>query len=223
MLRKVGQQLIHRIAIGNADISGDDFGMIFANAVGGEDRSSPLGVADVVLKDCAWSVKTVKSGKPFTQKKVRLISGRNSPNYSLDISDPLIDISETGNAVLSIWNARVDESFAEFNDLRVVVLVRNVPKKQFLVFEEEAVRFTLTDYEWKKNKRGNLEGFSISDDIHRFTWQPHGSQFTIFRHVPPSAHRFSINRDVRTLTYSEVQEIIEFTADWITIHKEPPS
>ena len=221
VLRKIGQQLIHRIAVGNADISGDDFGMIFASAVGGEDRSSPLGIADVVANECAWSVKTVKSEKPFNQARVRLISGRNSPNYSLDISDPLADISKTGGAVLSIWNARVNESLSEFKELRVVVFIRNLASRQFAIFEQEAVRFTPTDYRWETNKRGNLEGFSIEDDTHRFTWQPHGSQFTIVRQVPPSVRQFSINREVRTLTYSEVQDILSFTADWITIHEEP--
>jgi hypothetical protein len=64
----IGKQLVHRIAVGNTDITGDDFGTIFARAIEGEHRSSPLGIADVVLDNSAWSVKTVKSPTPLKQK-----------------------------------------------------------------------------------------------------------------------------------------------------------
>jgi len=30
----------------------------------------------------------------------------------------------------------------------------------------------------------NLEGYDRSGDAHVFTWQPHGSQFTIIENVP---------------------------------------
>ena len=36
---EIGKQIVHRLAIGQNDITGDDFGTIFANAVGGEDSS----------------------------------------------------------------------------------------------------------------------------------------------------------------------------------------
>lgn len=55
----LGRQIVHRMAIGHADITGDDFGTIFANAVEGTHLSSPLGIADVVLDGNAWSVKTI--------------------------------------------------------------------------------------------------------------------------------------------------------------------
>lgn len=74
----LSRQIVHRLAIGHSDITGDDFGTIFANAIGGTHRESPIGIADVVREGVAWSVKTVKSNAPFLQKTVRLISGRNS-------------------------------------------------------------------------------------------------------------------------------------------------
>lgn len=221
VVRKIGQQLIHRIAVGHADIAGNDFGTIFANGVGGEHRSKPLGVADVVLNGCAWSVKTVQNNIPFTTRaKVRLILGRNSPVYSLGITDPYENLGKTGNAVLSVWNARVDEAFHEYDDLRIVVMVRNLQAKQFVIFEEEASRFTPADYRWVRNKNDNLEGFDIAQGIHCFTWQPHGSQFTFIRqHIPPSARRFSIDRNIRTVaTVSEVLEFVGYTDEWITFH-----
>lgn len=210
---------MHRLAIGHGDITGDDFGTIFAEAIGGDHRAKPLGVADVALNSGAWSIKTAQAKKPFTQKSVRLISGRNSPDYSLNIPDPHVNPSNTGRAVLAIWNARVNEALAEFNDLRIVVMIRNMQSREFLIFEEEAQRFTPTDYQWKFNKNGNLEGFSYPEGQHRFTWQPHGAQFTILRPVPGGARQFSINQNVPIVMPDTILASIRFKPDWITIHK----
>ena len=191
----LGRQLVHRLAVGHGDITGDDFGTIFANAIEGTHRERPLGVADVFTNGCAWSLKTVKSSRPFTQREVRLISGRNSPDYSLGIENPHSDPEQTGRAVLAIWNARVDEALDEFNELRIVVLVRNMQTREFAIFEEEAVRFTPADYQWAFNRRGVLEGRNRVGGYHHFSWQPSGSQFTVRRIVPASARRFSIRRN----------------------------
>lgn len=217
VIRSIGQQVTHRIAIGSADITGDDFGTIFAEAIDGEHRSSPLGLADVVRNGCAWSVKTVKHNAPFVAKIVRLVSGRNSPIYSVGIENPMDDVQRTGNAVLSVWNERVDQSLDEHDELRVAVLVRNVQTRQFLIFEHDVVRFIPSDYEWSVNRRGNFEGRDRATGFHNFTWQPHGSQFTIRRQVPGSAARFSINRNIQTITMSAVLTAIGFNDSWIEI------
>src|SRR6185503_3524279 len=70
----IGQRIAHRLAVGHADITGDDFGGIFASAIGGTHRGKPLGIADVTWNGSAWSVKTVKGDRPFTQTRVRVIS-----------------------------------------------------------------------------------------------------------------------------------------------------
>ncbi len=87
---------MHRMCVGQSDITGDDFGTIFAEAIGGTHRESPLGIADVVLDGNAWSIKTIKSDTPFLQKDTRLISGRISPDYSLGIENPHANIEDTG-------------------------------------------------------------------------------------------------------------------------------
>lgn len=214
----MARQFVHRLAIGHADITGDDFGTIFANSIEGTHLSSPLGVADVVKDNAAWSVKTVKvKNNPHETAKVRLISGRNSPDYSMGISDPRKDPAATGRAVLSIWNARVNEALDNYDDLRVLVLVRNFPVRQFMVFEEEAARFTHSDYMWDFNKQGNLEAHDVATGLHRFTWQPHGSQFTIIRHVPAHARKFSINRNVPLIQLEHVLRLTKFDEDWVSI------
>lgn len=167
---------------------------------------------------CAWSVKTVHNSNPFHATLARLISGRNSPDYSLGIQNPHANPQATGHAVLAIWNARVNEALNEFNDLRIVAMVRNMELRQFLLFEEEATRFTPADYRWEFNQRGNLEGFNRTGERRAFTWQPHGSQFTIHRQVPAAARKFSINRNVPMLTPDAILASVRFNPNWITIH-----
>lgn len=110
VLLSIGKQLVRSLAIGQRDISGDDFGTIFAKAIGGKHLSRPLGLADVVRNGTAWSVKTVKHKAPRSLRAVRLISGRCSPDYSMSISNPREDPQKTGKAVLKIWNSRFNAS-----------------------------------------------------------------------------------------------------------------
>ena len=217
VLTGIGEQLVHRLAIGHADITGDDFGTIFAKAIGGEHRSSPLGLADVVANGTAWSVKTVKAKNPGDQRRVRLISGRNSPNFSRGISDPRRDPAETGRAVLAVWNARVNESLDHHDELRIAVLIRDMVTQTFSLFECPAALFPSDDYRWSFNTRGNLEGHDKATGEHCFTWQPHGSQFTIIRPVPGSARRFSINRAVPLVAPEHVLRLVRYDTDWISL------
>ena len=181
-------------------------------------RGRPLGIADVEFNGGAWSVKTIKSERPFELPVARLISGRNSPVYSLGITDPLANLENTGRAVLSVWNARVNEAMNIYDDLRIVVMVRNMETREFLIFEEEAQRFTPSDYSWSLNRHDNLEGHDRTSGEHSFTWQPHGSQFTILRRVTASARRFRINPNVPLVQPDTILAAIRFNPDWITIY-----
>lgn len=205
-------------------MTGDDFQTIFAKAVGGEHRAKPLGLGDVEQNGCAWSVKTVK-GK-WSRTRVRLISGRNSPDYSLGIANPREDIAATGRAVLSIWNERVNEALGIFDELRIAVLIRDMAARQFLIFEEEAQRFIPEDYSWrltsptKQNPQGNLAGYDRASGVHCFTWQPHGSQFTVVRAVPGSRRRFEIGPNVPLVDPNVVLTYVKYRPGWITIERE---
>ena len=217
VLLRIGEQLVHRLAIGQHDISGDDFANIFAHATDGEHRSNPLGIADIIAEDAAWSVKTVKAKDPERVSQVRLISGRNSPDYSLGISDPRSNERETGRAVLAIWNARVGAALKQYGDMRIAVCIRNMESRKFRVFEQPATQFPTDDFEWTFNKKGNLEGRDSATGDHFFTWQPHGSQFTIIRHVPGSARCFRIDQPVPALGAESVPDLIQFDQSWISI------
>ena len=73
----------------------------------------------------------------------RFISGRNSPDYSLGITDPHV-AAATGRAVLA-RNSRINRAMEECEDLRIAFLVRNIAAKEFVLFEE-AARFIPDDY-----------------------------------------------------------------------------
>lgn len=213
----IGKQFVHRLAIGQSDITGDDFGTIFANAIGGTHRESPLGIADVVMNGNAWSVKIVKANRPFTQKNVRLISGRNSPDFSLGIQNAHSDLKATGRGVLSVWGARVNEALGEHDDLRIAVLIRNMARREFVLFEETATRYAADDYVWTENKGGNLEGHEKATGEHKFTWQFHGAQFTVKRHVPGSAVKFRIKQSPPMIEVEHVLRLARYKDDWIEI------
>tara|TARA_B110000037_G_scaffold220233_2_gene287339 strand:- start:43328 stop:43573 length:246 start_codon:yes stop_codon:yes gene_type:complete len=59
---------------------------------------------------------------------------------------------------------------------------------QVAVCEFDTVRYDSDLYEFIWNKNGNLEGYekgAVHKSVNkRFTWQPHGSQFTITEIVP---------------------------------------
>lgn len=213
----MAKQIVHRVAIGIGDLEGNDFGTIFANSIGGVHRSSPIGIADVEWNGCAWSVKTIKDPRPFNKERVRLISGRNSPDYSVGIENPHDDLQATGRAVLNIWNARVDEALGEHDDMRIIVLVRNIETREFLLFEEEATRYIADEYKWSYNPRRTLRGSHKLSDDHKFTWQPHGGQFTVFRSVPPSARRFRIVPQIPLVEPQALLDAVNFTDSWIDI------
>ncbi len=208
---------MHRMAVGMGDLEGNDFGNVFADAIGGDHGSVPVGVADVAWNGCAWSLKTIKRTRPFATPNVRLISGRNNIAYSLGMDNRLENPVATGRAVLSIWNSRVNQAMGEYDDLRIVVLVRNWQTREFLIFEEEARRFVPEDYAWSVNPNDNLEGHDLVTGAHRFTWQRNGAQLTIIRDVPASARRFKIDRHVPLVDPPTILSHIGYGPDWIEI------
>jgi len=112
----------------------------------------------------------------------------------------------------------VNEALDEYNDLRIVVLIRSVASREYLLFEEEAQRFPAGDFRWAFNTTTDtLWGYDRTTGEHRFVWQPHGSQFTILRHVPASARGFSINRNVPMVTANNILDALGFSQEWITI------
>jgi len=216
VIYSVGKLMTYNFTIGKSDIDGEDWGDIFAKAIDGRHLNSPIGIADVVCESMAWSVKSVKAIKPLTTRNIRVISGRCSPDYSYGISDPHENVQKTGSAVLGIWNERINIAKETYEPLRASILVRNFSTLEFLLFENEPERFIVKNYIWKENRNGNLEGYDALSNKHIFTWQPHGSQFTILYDIPVSARRFKIKHPP-ILDFEKTMENIGFDQSWVTI------
>lgn len=187
---------------------------MFADTVSGQHYASPVGIVDVSKDKMAWSMKTVKSPKPHAAARVRLISGRCSPDYSFGIEDPHDDIQKTGEAVLAIWNSRVDIAFAHFPRVRVSVLIRDEELSQFTIYEEYLEHFNIADFVWSENKRGNFEGVNRTTGKKQFIWQPHGSQFTIISDVPATATHFRVRKPA-LLSKQETLSALGFDSSWV--------
>lgn len=214
----IGKHLVYLLCVGRNDVSGTDWGDAFAEAINGKHLDSPVGIADVVLNSMAWSMKTVKNNNPSAVKSIRLISGRCSPDYSYGITDPHKDIQETGRAVLGIWNERINIAQDNYNPVRTSILIRSYDLLSYCLFEEENHRYRTNDYIWQANPNGNLIGKNKETGETCFTWQPHGSQFTIHTKVPSNAVKFTIKQPP-VLLKKDVLENIKFDPDWINISR----
>ncbi len=217
IIRNIGKRLIYLKCVGRSDLSGDDWGDVFAEAIGAIHHHSPLGLTDVTLGNMAWSMKTIKVEKPHTTKAVmRLIIGRNSTDFSFKLENPRENPQLTGSMVLQIWNNRVNIAYKDHTSLRTSVLVRSKDLLSYSLFEEDTPRFVPNAYEWKINKNGNLEGFDVETGKKKFTWQPGGSQFTIHTHIPKNAYKFKIKEPPK-LDLDETLNQINYSDDWVEI------
>lgn len=213
---EISRWLVYSCAIGKSDISGEDWGDFFAKAVQGDHLSSPVGLADVVAEGKAWSVKSVKHNTPHRATIVRVISGRNSVDYSYGITDSREDPQKTGNAVLGIWNERVNIALDKFDSLRTSILVRNIDTLELTLFETDTPQYVQANYIWTLNKNDNLVGHDITTKKHKFTWQPHGAQFTVKYPIPASAIKFRIKRP-HILDFDTTMKELGFEDSWVQI------
>lgn len=217
IITKIGAYLVYLIYSGQKDLSGNAWGDAFAYAIDGTHLESPCGIADVIYKSMAWSLKTVKLTN-IDAKTVRLISGRCSPDFSYGIQNPHEDVQKTGTAVLGIWNERVNIAQEFYSPVRTGILLRNYELTEFCYFEEENHRFRVSDYRWEVNKNGNLIGIEEASGRHCFTWQPHGSQFTMLVDVPVHAIRFKVKTPPK-LNCERVLRDLQFDKSWVEIIK----
>lgn len=84
------------------------------------------------------------------------------------------------------------------------------------MFEFETIFYREEDYWWQWNERNNLEGFIKNSNQHIFTWQPHGSQFTIIEDVPDDRLAIRIKKPP-IVNRDEILKAIKFDESWIEI------
>ena len=215
----LGREVVYLIASrGNyARIEGPDWEEIFARLIGAKWKPSNVGLDDIVLEQTAWGAKTVKNRYPSTVSKIRLISGRNSPIYSFgDKEISKCDPNDLGEKILAIWNERVASIRKFYRHVRTIVLIKSNNLLELSAFEFDTVIYPHDQYWWQWNEHNNLEGFNKSADQHIFTWQPHGSQFTIIENVPKERLAIRIKKPPK-LDRNAVLESINFDESWVEV------
>ncbi|MGC1480533.1 MAG: hypothetical protein WA771_08510 [Chthoniobacterales bacterium] len=213
----LGREIVYLLATrGRPSLEGADWENIFARIVKADWQPSNVGLDDVVLEQCAWGAKTVKNPRPSKAIKVRLISGRNSPQFSYGESVSVTsDPDELGQKILEIWNERVSSIRKKYMHLRTVVLLKSNDLLEVAAFEFDTEMFLTNQFRWQWNDRGNLEGYESSNSEHKFTWQPHGSQFTIIERVP--ADRLAIQiRQPPILDQEAILDSLKFDDSWVS-------
>jgi hypothetical protein len=215
---RLGREIVYLLATkGVPSLEGKEWEKIFATCIGAQWKPSNVGLDDVVLNACAWGAKTVKARSPATQKTVRLISGRNSPVYSFgETKITEVNPDNLGGQVLSIWNERVSAVKKHYKFVRTVVLLKSETLEELAVFEFDTIRYDQDLYYWQWNKRGNLEGYNRNSQEHCFTWQPHGSQFTIIEKVPKDCLIIGLKRPP-SIDKNQLLSSIGFDKSWIKI------
>lgn len=218
-LQKLGLEIVIMLATSrNLSLEGPEWERMFAKSIEADWKPSNVGLDDVIKGSFAWGAKTVKCSNPHNVSSIRLISGRNNPEYSFGaIADSENGI---GAQVIQIWNGRVESLRDKFRELRTVVLLKptdfSAEKIPFSVFEFETVRYPEDRYEWRKNKNDNLEGFEKESGEHKFTWQRHGSQFTIVEAIPEKRTRFFVKKPGQ-LNEEQILKMVGYDHSWIEI------
>jgi len=216
----LGKEIIYLLATkGKPVLEGPEWEEIFANCIGAEWKPSNVGLDDVILGNTAWGAKTVKSSNPSKQKLIRLISGRNSPIYSYgEKIDTHGNPDIIGKLILNIWNERVSSIREKCKNLRTVVLIKSNDLTEVVVFEFDTIRYDNELYVWNWNENENLVGVDKAKNEHRFTWQPHGSQFTIIEKVPKQSLLIHI-RQPKSLNKEKILTTLGFNKSWITVSR----
>lgn len=209
-VHKIVGEIVASLACGREDLEGKDWEKIFAKGIGAKWKPSNVGLDDILVPwfSAAWGAKTIKHNNPFAAEKIRLISGRNSPAFSYDVSN-IKDISprELGEMVVEIWNERVAALYRKYKFLRTVVLIKGPGLRKISIFEKDTVRYNADEYNWQWNKNGNLTGSNKSNSEASFTWQPHGSQFTIHETVPEYSLKIEIKRPDKITTKNILEQV----------------
>jgi hypothetical protein len=97
-------------------------------------------------------------------------------------------------------------------------LIKSNDLSEVVVFEFDTVRYDFELHNWEWNKNNNLVGTHKKTGEHCFTWQPHGSQFTIVEDVPEKGLLIKIKQP-KTLDKDQVLKALGFDKSWVTVFK----
>jgi hypothetical protein len=96
------------------------------------------------------------------------------------------------------------------------VLLKSDDLLEVGIFEFETTIYPEDQFHWQWNENQNLEGYFKGKDEHKFTWQPHGSQFTIIEDVPKNRLAIKI-RKPPLIDRETVLTSLKFDSSWVEI------
>lgn len=217
-VQRVGRQVVYLVGTrASARIAGEDWERIFSFGIGASWQPSNVGLDDINLNDAAWGAKSVQNKRPHAVSRLRLVSGRNSPDYSYG-SRPE-DATILGAMVLEIWNERVADVRRRYRHVRTAVLIKGPQLHELTIYEKETMAFDVDRFSWAWNSNGNLVGSDLVTGNHRFTWQPSGSQFTIVDEVPDDALKLKL-RTPESPTEESIERYLDsigYDESWVTV------
>ena len=192
-------------------ISEHEWASVFARCIGADWSSSECRWSVTRKDGIAWCAKIITNCLPHKVKHVVLeFNGFDVGNVHTE------EPNQLGEMILGVWNARIAEVRKQFATTRTVVLIKGDDLSTVSVFEEEALRFLSEEYEWDWNQKDDLEGYVKETGVKRFTWQPHGSRFSITTNVPDNCLKIRICRPP-LLDRDEVLTQLKFDPSWIEI------
>ena len=98
------------------------------------------------------------------------------------------------------------------------MLVKAKDFSEYLIFELDTVRYDYELYYFKWNRNNNLEGYERGSDLHKFTWQPSGSQFTIIEEIPEDKTHIKVKKP-ELIDKETLLKMVNFDSSWYTVVK----
>lgn len=114
---------------------------------------------------------------------------------------------------------RINIAQDNYNPVRASILIRSNDLLSYYLFEEDNHRYRTSDYVWEVNSNRNLIAKEIETGRVYFTWQPHGSQFTIHTIAPDNCVKVQNKKQPPLLTRNAILDSLNFDESWIEIIK----
>ncbi len=153
---------------------------------------------------------------PFATRHVSLTNTLHLPvDFDKAVSECAADPNKLGAMILETWNKSLSV-VRGFDEERFSVLFAGKDSSSAVFFEVPIVSFEPSEYVWEWNEDEGLDGYEKGTDVQRFTWQPHGSQFTVISRVPDNRLKLRIRRP-QLLDRDSVLEQLKFDPSWVEI------
>ena len=138
-------------------------------------------------------------------------------DFDKAVSECAADPSKLGAMILGAWNKSLS-IICGFDEERFSVLFAGMDSPCAVFFEVPIIPFEFSEYDWDWNEDDGLDGYVKGTGVQRFTWQPHGSQFTITTAIPDNRLKLRIRQPPR-LDREEVLTQLKFDPSWVEIVK----